>query len=129
MAQHVVLFRTGCLAVAYRKRRSVVRVDDSAIPRKRAGQEFPWARYWAASELARSSRYRVAADHLVCARWRRARRGHLSDPAWSGSDLLAGWNGPEGRTLKANQYLHWQAIAHLKQRGLRWFDLGGFNEE
>jgi lipid II:glycine glycyltransferase (peptidoglycan interpeptide bridge formation enzyme) len=65
----------------------------------------------------------------VCARWRRARRGHLSDPAWSGSDLLAGWNGPEGRTLKANQYLLWQAIAHLKQRGLRWFDLGGFNEE
>jgi hypothetical protein len=42
---------------------------------------------------------------------------------------LLGWNGPTGRKLKANQYLLWQAIAHLKQRGLRWFDLGGFDEQ
>lgn len=42
---------------------------------------------------------------------------------------LLGWNGNEGRNLKANQYLLWQAIMQLKQLGLRWFDLGGINEE
>lgn len=42
---------------------------------------------------------------------------------------LLGWNGPKGRSLKANQYLLWQAIVHLKQSGLRWFDLGGISEE
>lgn len=42
---------------------------------------------------------------------------------------LIGWNGTQGRNLKANQYLLWQAIVHLKQSGLRWFDLGGISEE
>jgi hypothetical protein len=42
---------------------------------------------------------------------------------------LLGWNGDEGRNLKANQYLLWHAISHLKQCGLRWFDLGGIDEE
>lgn len=42
---------------------------------------------------------------------------------------LLGWNGPKGRSLKANQYLLWQAILHLKQSGLQWFDLGGISEE
>lgn len=42
---------------------------------------------------------------------------------------LVGWNGNQGRKLKANQYLLWNAIAYLKQRGFRWFDLGGINEE
>jgi len=42
---------------------------------------------------------------------------------------LLGWNGARGRNLKANQYLLWQAIAYLKQSGLRWFDLGGISEE
>ena len=42
---------------------------------------------------------------------------------------LIGWNGSQGRNLKANQYLLWQAIMHLKQSGLRWFDLGGISEE
>jgi len=42
---------------------------------------------------------------------------------------LLGWNGPQGRSLKANQYLLWQAIVHLKELGLRWFDLGGISEE
>jgi hypothetical protein len=42
---------------------------------------------------------------------------------------LLGWNGEGGRTLKANQYLLWQAIVHLKERGLRWLDLGGLDEE
>lgn len=42
---------------------------------------------------------------------------------------LVGWNGAQGRTLKANQYLLWQAVEQLKQRGLRWFDLGGIDED
>lgn len=41
---------------------------------------------------------------------------------------LVGWNGAQGRGLKANQYLLWQAIMHLKQLGLWWFDLGGLDE-
>jgi Acetyltransferase (GNAT) domain len=42
---------------------------------------------------------------------------------------LLGWNSEKGRTLKANQYLLWQAIVHLKQCGMRWLDLGGISEE
>lgn len=42
---------------------------------------------------------------------------------------LLGWNGQKGRNLKANQYLLWQAIVHLKQSGYSWFDLGGISEE
>jgi hypothetical protein len=42
---------------------------------------------------------------------------------------LLAWNSSDGRKLKANQYLLWQAIMHLKQSGLRWFDLGGVNQE
>jgi hypothetical protein len=45
------------------------------------------------------------------------------------STYLLAWNSSDGRNLKANQYLLWQAIVHLKQSGLRWFDLGGVNEE
>lgn len=41
---------------------------------------------------------------------------------------LLGWNGKVGRALKANQYLLWQAALHLKEHGIRWFDLGGINE-
>jgi len=42
---------------------------------------------------------------------------------------LLGWNGEKGRFLKANQFLLWSAVVRLKQSGLRWFDLGGINEE
>ncbi len=42
---------------------------------------------------------------------------------------LLGWNGHDGRALKANQYLLWRAIMHLQQSGRRWFDLGGLSEE
>jgi hypothetical protein len=41
---------------------------------------------------------------------------------------LIGWNGQLGRTLKANQFLLWNAIVHLKQLGIKHFDLGGINE-
>ena len=42
---------------------------------------------------------------------------------------LLGWNGSDGRDLKANQFLLWNAIVHLKQRGFFWFDLGGIESE
>jgi hypothetical protein len=42
---------------------------------------------------------------------------------------LLGWNGEEGRRLKANQHLLWQALVYLKQAGILWFDLGGISEE
>lgn len=42
---------------------------------------------------------------------------------------LVGWNGDQGRHLKANQYLLWQAIMYLKQSDFHWFDLGGVSEE
>jgi hypothetical protein len=42
---------------------------------------------------------------------------------------LLGWNGDAGRRLKANQFLLWQAIRHLKEAGSQWFDLGGISEE
>jgi hypothetical protein len=42
---------------------------------------------------------------------------------------LLGWNGVKGRKLKANQYLLWQAIVYLKQAGVKYFDLGGIDED
>lgn len=42
---------------------------------------------------------------------------------------LIGWNGPEGRKTRANQFLLWNAIALLKQTGFKWLDLGGFDDE
>jgi hypothetical protein len=50
-------------------------------------------------------------------------------PHGATATYLLGWNGQKGRNLKANQYLLWQAIVHLKQRGVRWLDLGGISEE
>ena len=40
---------------------------------------------------------------------------------------LIGWNGNQGRQLKAHQFLLWNAIVALKQRGCLWFDLGGID--
>jgi lipid II:glycine glycyltransferase (peptidoglycan interpeptide bridge formation enzyme) len=42
---------------------------------------------------------------------------------------LLGWNGEEGRVLRAHQFLLWQAMVKLKESGCRWLDLGGINEE
>ncbi|MBW2127632.1 MAG: peptidoglycan bridge formation glycyltransferase FemA/FemB family protein [Deltaproteobacteria bacterium] len=42
---------------------------------------------------------------------------------------LVGWNGPEGRRLKANQFILWQAISYLKLHGFHWFDLGGIDPD
>lgn len=41
---------------------------------------------------------------------------------------FVGWNGPEGRQLRANHFLLWQAIRHLQAEGVEWFDLGGVND-
>lgn len=47
----------------------------------------------------------------------------------SAATYLLGWNGPQGRTLRANHFLLWQALVHLKHLGLRWLDLGGIDSE
>ena len=31
--------------------------------------------------------------------------------------------------MKANQFLLWNAMMLLKEQGIRWFDLGGIDEE
>ena len=45
----------------------------------------------------------------------------------SAATNLLGWNGEEGRRLKANHFLLWNAMLLLKEQGIRWFDLGGFD--
>lgn len=41
---------------------------------------------------------------------------------------LVGWTGEDGRRFKANNFLLWQAVTTLAERGCRWFDLGGIDE-
>jgi lipid II:glycine glycyltransferase (peptidoglycan interpeptide bridge formation enzyme) len=45
----------------------------------------------------------------------------------AGATYLLGFNSQEGRNLKANQYLLWQAILYLKENKIKWFDLGGID--
>ncbi|MFD2205284.1 lipid II:glycine glycyltransferase FemX [Kiloniella antarctica] len=40
---------------------------------------------------------------------------------------LVGWNSPDGRKLKAHNYLIWNAVLELKKRNIKWLDLGGIN--
>ncbi|MFA6022007.1 MAG: GNAT family N-acetyltransferase, partial [Rhodospirillales bacterium] len=42
---------------------------------------------------------------------------------------LVGWNGDNGRKLKANNFLLWQAIVTLQAQGCCWLDLGGIDAE
>jgi hypothetical protein len=42
---------------------------------------------------------------------------------------LVGWSGDKGRNLKANHFLLWSIINHLKNNGILWLDLGGIDEE
>lgn len=42
---------------------------------------------------------------------------------------LAGWNGPDGRSLNVNNLLLWEASSQLKQWGFTRFDLGGIDEK
>ena len=46
-----------------------------------------------------------------------------------GATYLVGWNGTEGRNLKANQYLLWQSIMEAKSGGVCKLDLGGIDEQ
>ncbi len=41
----------------------------------------------------------------------------------------AGWNGPEGRDMRAHHLLFWDAVSVLKEKGIRDFDLGGVNDQ
>lgn len=47
----------------------------------------------------------------------------------SAATYLLGWNGEEGRSLKANQFLLWNVILHLKNEKFKWFDLGGIDSD
>ena len=38
-----------------------------------------------------------------------------------------GWNGAEGRRIYAHNLLLWRALGELRQRGVRWLDLGGLD--
>jgi dTDP-4-amino-4,6-dideoxygalactose transaminase len=49
-------------------------------------------------------------------------------PHGNSSTYLLGWNSDEGRDLKANNFLLWNATVQLKDQGYLWFDLGGINE-
>lgn len=40
---------------------------------------------------------------------------------------LVGWNGPEGRKIYANNLLLYSAVIDSKERGAKWFDLGGID--
>ncbi len=39
----------------------------------------------------------------------------------------AGWSGPEGRAVSAQNAVLWRAMQTLKKREVRWFDLGGID--
>jgi hypothetical protein len=41
---------------------------------------------------------------------------------------LIGWNGPDGRNLKANHFLLWHSSVWLRNSGVCAFDLGGIDE-
>ena len=45
----------------------------------------------------------------------------------SSATYFVGWNGPEGRRLRAHHFLLWQAVRMLQDEKVRWFDLGGIN--
>ncbi len=47
----------------------------------------------------------------------------------SGATYQIGWNSDSGRTLGANNFLIWNACVQLKKKGVKYVDLGGFNEE
>lgn len=46
----------------------------------------------------------------------------------AGATYLAGWTGEAGRAAGAHHKLLWEALGMLQQRGIREFDLGGYND-
>ena len=47
----------------------------------------------------------------------------------SSATYQVGWTGPGGRKTYAHNLLLWQAMLALKARGVKYFDLGGLNED
>ena len=45
------------------------------------------------------------------------------------AEYLAGSVGPEGRPINAGQLLLWRAVLRAKERGLRYFDVGGLDAD
>ncbi|HSV29573.1 MAG TPA: GNAT family N-acetyltransferase [Candidatus Omnitrophota bacterium] len=41
---------------------------------------------------------------------------------------LVGWNDEAGRKTRANHLLLWRALSECKDRGVRWFDVGGIDD-
>jgi len=41
---------------------------------------------------------------------------------------LVGWNGDHGRKVNALNFLLWQSLLHVKQRGVESFDVGGIDD-
>ncbi len=41
---------------------------------------------------------------------------------------VVGWNGPEGRRLRAHNFLVFHSLAEMRRRGCAWFDLGGIDD-
>ena len=62
----------------------------------------------------------------------------LAEPGLSGfvfivhhgdtATYLVGWSSQEGRRQQANYLLLWQGIVDAMDHGLKWFDMGGLNE-
>ncbi len=42
---------------------------------------------------------------------------------------VAAWSGVHGRRSRAHHWLLWQAVQHLRNNGVEWFDLGGLNPQ
>ncbi len=47
----------------------------------------------------------------------------------SAATYQVGWANVEGRKSSATHYLLWQAIRLLKEKNIRWFDLGGITDD
>ena len=47
----------------------------------------------------------------------------------AGATYQVGWSTDEGKSVAAHNLLLWNAIGVLKERGIRYFDLGGANDE
>ncbi len=60
-------------------------------------------------------------EQLLAATW--------TVPHGDTATYLLGWSGEEGRKLHAHHLLLWENLRRLKMRGLRYFDLGGIDDE
>jgi lipid II:glycine glycyltransferase (peptidoglycan interpeptide bridge formation enzyme) len=54
---------------------------------------------------------------------------HVGSYVGNTAVYLLGASTPEGNQLKASYFLQWHAILQAKQRGCKWYDLGGIDPE